>query len=211
MLNPLIHNSNSAPTSPMLTRSIHTKPASHSGNGGGNTRVILRQTQSILNSGRPRTPRPASPARSRDSRDLSPVNIRLKIHPGGGNGSGGPQPYRRLSRLVKCRTLDFTEFPEGMREYTNKYVYNGHHQVSRQPQPQMSQYTQQMVMRAGFHPLHPHHKRPPQHGVKMLVRESKSQPGSPVSIPKIKVQDFGGIFTGSEVGSARYLTISDPL
>lgn len=24
---------------------------------------------------------------------------------------------RRLSRVVKCRTVDFTEFPEGMRDY----------------------------------------------------------------------------------------------
>ena len=26
---------------------------------------------------------------------------------------------RRLSRVVKCRTVDFTEFPEGMRDYRN--------------------------------------------------------------------------------------------
>lgn len=29
----------------------------------------------------------------------------------------GQQRPRRLSRVVKCRTVDFTEFPEGMRDY----------------------------------------------------------------------------------------------
>ena len=35
------------------------------------------------------------------------------------SGSNQPQNIRsrRLSRVVKCRTVDFTEFPEGMRDY----------------------------------------------------------------------------------------------
>ena len=49
--------------------------------------------------------------------------------PAGSGGSGaagvgpvahahqGQQRPRRLSRVVKCRTVDFTEFPEGMRDY----------------------------------------------------------------------------------------------
>ena len=76
---------------------------------------------------------------------------------------------RRLSRVVKCRTLDFTEFPEGMREYAF-YAHAANNNNGG--------------------------------GGKMLVRESRSQPGSPVSIPKIQVQDFGN-FAGSEVGSQR--------
>ena len=54
----------------------------------------------------------------RSKRDKSPAlvavasNIVLPHH----------QPHhrqRRLSRVVKCRTVDFTEFPEGMRDYRN--------------------------------------------------------------------------------------------
>ena len=44
--------------------------------------------------------------------------------PGGSGAAGvgpgahqGQQRPRRLSRVVKCRTVDFTEFPEGMRDY----------------------------------------------------------------------------------------------
>ena len=33
--------------------------------------------------------------------------------------SANPNRQRRLSRVVKCRTVDFTEFPEGMRDYRN--------------------------------------------------------------------------------------------
>ena len=44
-----------------------------------------------------------------------------------------PSRSRRLSRVVKCRTVDFMEFPEGMRDYYN--LHNGK-RVLRQIQSQ---------------------------------------------------------------------------
>ena len=73
---------------------------------------------------------------------------------------------------MKCRTLDFTEFPEGMREYA-------------------------------FYAHATSNNNSSASGGKMLVRESRSQPGSPVSIPKIQVQDFGNFAGSSEVGKGR--------
>ena len=64
----------------------------------------------LFNFAQPRGP--VLPVQLRRYRDMSP-------------SSGGsvilqqqqqPRP-RRLSRVVKCRTVDFTEFPEGMRDY----------------------------------------------------------------------------------------------
>ena len=90
MINPLLHtNSSSAPTSPRCTRSALENASQK--------RVL---------------------ANLRSKRDKSPAlvavasNIVLPHH----------QPnlrQRRLSRVVKCRTVDFTEFPEGMRDYRN--------------------------------------------------------------------------------------------
>lgn len=81
-----------------------------------------------------------------------------------GSGTGAPARFlrqtlssskaRRLSRVVKCRTVDFTEFPEGMRVYAGQSNNNN-------------------VIPPG----------------KMVLRESRSQPGSPV-LPTIRVQDF---------------------
>ena len=57
-------------------------------------------------------------------RDMSPSSG--PSGPGGSGAAGvgpgalahqGQQRPRRLSRVVKCRTVDFTEFPEGMRDY----------------------------------------------------------------------------------------------
>ena len=54
------------------------------------------------------------PVQLRRFRDMSPSS--------GGSGSNPNPPVqqktRRLSRVVKCRTVDFTEFPEGMRDYS---------------------------------------------------------------------------------------------
>ncbi|TRY79286.1 hypothetical protein TCAL_14794 [Tigriopus californicus] len=160
MLNPLIHNSSSAPTSPLVTRSIQiTGPVS-------TRQRVIRHTQSILASNilvtavRTKSRRDNSPSRMVHHVPINMINgtnsdannnnnnYQLPHHPNNNQ-------YRRLSRLVKCRTLDFTEFPEGMREY------------------------------AGY-------------GPKRTVRISKSQPGSPVSIPRISVQDFDITIAGSE-------------
>lgn len=76
MLNPLLHPSNSAPTSPMVSaRRLH-----HAHQSPGGHRVIV----------------------------LSKSNP--------------PRREKRLSRVVKCKTMDFTEFPEGMREYSYKFT-----------------------------------------------------------------------------------------
>ncbi len=171
MLNPLLHTgSNSAPTSPICTRSVHAAAAP----GAGVQFSISagrHQVQTILAS----AVRQARPHMR--SRDGSP-DARMSIIPTPpppppptqqqvyqvplviGPAPAQPQQQRRLSRLVKCRTLDFTEFPEGMREYQLCRVAVG---------PQMGH-------------------GPPPH--KTAVRESQSQPGSPV--PRIRIQDYGG-------------------
>ena len=138
MLNPLLHTSNSAPTSPTVTRSIHAKDQNN--NNSSSAKKILRQT--LLLSSTPKV------------KTIS--------------GSGA----RRLSRVVKCRTIDFTEFPEGMREYPAAAAASNAASTAASAE------------------------------AKMVLRESRSQPGSPVSIPKIRVQDFGG-FAGSEVKNKR--------
>ena len=94
MINPLLHtNSSSAPTSPRCTRSA------------------LENYQ--------------------QKRHLAAVAMQsMRVSKGGGVAATplfGPLPnpsmrehrQRRLSRVVKCRTVDFTEFPEGMRDYRN--------------------------------------------------------------------------------------------
>ena len=45
------------------------------------------------------------------------VPLRTHVIPNGVHHRAG---NRRLSRVVKCRTVDFTEFPEGMRDYYNR-------------------------------------------------------------------------------------------
>ena len=50
----------------------------------------------------------AQPVILRRCRELSPANRQARAH---------SNQQRRLSRVVKCRTVDFTEFPEGMRDY----------------------------------------------------------------------------------------------
>ena len=52
------------------------------------------------------------PVQLKRYRDMSPSSG------GPGSNSNGQQRTRRLSRVVKCRTVDFTEFPEGMRDYS---------------------------------------------------------------------------------------------
>ena len=90
MINPLLHtNSSSAPTSPRCTRS-----ALESSSQKRQISINLRK------------------------RDKSPAlvsvasNVVLQHQP-------QHHRQRRLSRVVKCRTVDFTEFPEGMRDYRN--------------------------------------------------------------------------------------------
>ena len=161
MLNPLLHTSSSAPTSPMLTRSIHVQPHS-------NSNMAVVGANAIVAAVVARRPRQA--LMQRMSRDSSPVNppsqpLTLTSEAAPTSSSFTAASRRRLSRVVKCRTLDFTEFPEGMREY----AFYAHAANNNNSSPG-----------------------------KMLVRESRSQPGSPVSIPKIQVQDFGH-FAGSEV------------
>ena len=164
MLNPLLHTSSSAPTSPMLTRSIHVQPA-HS-----NSKAVVG-ANAIVAAVVARRPRHGSLMQrmSRDSSPVSPAAPSPVVMTSEAilTSASSSSSRRRLSRVVKCRTLDFTEFPEGMREYAFYAHATGNNNGS-----------------SG--------------GGKMLVRESRSQPGSPVSIPKIQVQDFGN-FAGSEV------------
>ena len=165
MLNPLLHTSSSAPTSPMLTRSIHVQPA-HLQSSSKAVTVGANAIVAAVTVAR-RGPRQA--LMQRMSRDSSPVGPSSPVVTSeAALTSAASSSRRRLSRVVKCRTLDFTEFPEGMREYAFYAHATGNNNGS-----------------SGG-------------GGKMLVRESRSQPGSPVSIPKIQVQDFGH-FAGSEV------------
>ena len=167
MLNPLLHTSSSAPTSPMLTRSIHVQPA-HLQSSSKAVTVGANAIVAAVTVAR-RGPRQA--LMQRMSRDSSPVGPSSPVVTSeAALTSAASSSRRRLSRVVKCRTLDFTEFPEGMREYAFYAHATGNNNNS---------------SGGGG-------------GGKMLVRESRSQPGSPVSIPKIQVQDFGN-FAGSEV------------
>ena len=99
-------------------------------------------------------------------RRQTPIQVLAGSNPGPPVHSG----QRRLSRVVKCKTLDFTEFPEGMREY------------SRLSMEQKS---------PGFYMME---ARRVGYGNKIALRESQSQPGSPMSIPRIQIQDFGSRF-----------------
>ena len=169
MLNPLLHTSSSAPTSPMLTRSIHVQPA-HLQSSSKAVTVGANAIVAAVTVAR-RGPRQA--LMQRMSRDSSPVGPSSPVVTSeAALTSAASSSRRRLSRVVKCRTLDFTEFPEGMREYAFYAHATGNNNNS-------------SGGGGGG-------------GGKMLVRESRSQPGSPVSIPKIQVQDFGN-FAGSEV------------
>ena len=164
MLNPLLHTSSSScPTSPMLTRSIHVQPAAAS---AGQSKAVVGANAIVaaVVARRPGTSRHGSLIQ-RMSRDSSPSSASVTSE-ATLLTSASSSTRRRLSRVVKCRTLDFTEFPEGMREYAFFAHAAGNNNSNG--------------------------------GGKMLVRESRSQPGSPVSIPKIQVQDFGN-FAGSEV------------
>ena len=165
MLNPLLHTSSSScPTSPMLTRSIHVQPAA----AAGQSKAVVG-ANAIVAAVVARRPGGGGASRhgsliQRMSRDSSPSSASVTSE-ATLLTSASSSTRRRLSRVVKCRTLDFTEFPEGMREYAFFAHAAGNNNSN---------------------------------GGKMLVRESRSQPGSPVSIPKIQVQDFGN-FAGSEV------------
>ena len=167
MLNPLLHTSSSScPTSPMLTRSIHVQPAA-----AGQSKAVVG-ANAIVAAVVARRPGGGGGGASRHgslmqrlSRDSSPTSASVTSE-ATLLTSASSSTRRRLSRVVKCRTLDFTEFPEGMREYAFFAHAAGNNNNNS--------------------------------GGKMLVRESRSQPGSPVSIPKIQVQDFGN-FAGSEV------------
>ena len=68
MLNPLLHTSSSAPTSPMLTRSIHVQPAS-----GVQSKAVVG-ANAIVAAVVARRPRQAS-MMQRMSRDSSPVGV----------------------------------------------------------------------------------------------------------------------------------------
>ena len=166
MLNPLLHTSSSScPTSPMLTRSIHVQPAAAAGQSkavvGANAIVAAVVARRPGGGGGASRHGSLLQRMSRDSSPTASVTSEATLLT-----SASSSTRRRLSRVVKCRTLDFTEFPEGMREYAFFAHAAGNNNSN--------------------------------NGGKMLVRESRSQPGSPVSIPKIQVQDFGN-FAGSEV------------
>jgi hypothetical protein len=91
MLNPLLHPySSSAPTSPRCTRSALAQ------------RRIRNRTIVVAASGLIPVAAESVVMRAipKKYREMSPSR-------------------RRLSRVVKCRTVDFTEFPEGMRDYYN--------------------------------------------------------------------------------------------
>lgn len=96
MINPLLHtNSSSAPTSPRCTRSAlenYTQKRHLASQMAAQISIRKRDGK--------------SPARS--SNPIIVPNVNVKEH-----------RQRRLSRVVKCRTVDFTEFPEGMRDYRN--------------------------------------------------------------------------------------------
>ncbi len=114
MINPLLHpNSSSAPTSPVCTRSAISGPGIYQpGFPAPGIRIMRKVPQKL--------------------RDMSPVRIIPGIP--GLPGIPGTSPQmrehqaargtssrqRRLSRAVKCRTMDFTEFPEGMIDYRNR-------------------------------------------------------------------------------------------
>lgn len=147
MLNPLLHTSSSAPTSPALSRSARGAAVGKGSEGASPVHHATTTILATLAGGAAGHHHAGARAR-----DASPA---------------GAASARRLSRVVKCRTLDFTEFPEGMREY-NAFV----------PATQ-----QRLVL--GRDAV----------SIKMAVRESRSQPGSP--IPRIQVQDFGGASSSS--------------
>ncbi len=152
MLNPLLHPcSNSAPTSPVCTRSIHSNSNSNKHSHSHNVQSILaaavRQSVQLMHSSSP----PRSPQQQQQ------------------------QQQRRLSRLVKCRTMDFTEFPEGMREY-DRYQKAFVRESKSQPGSPAAGGGGGGVRRAG-----------------MIVMRS----------PRITIQDYGGAFktVGSKVFS----------
>ena len=97
MLNPLLHPTySSAPTSPVCTRSIHVRRTEVYASSGGHH--ILSGSSSSVPLGLV-------------IKSMTPPAVRRKKP---------PDQSRRLSRIVKCRTVDFTEFPEGMREYVRQ-------------------------------------------------------------------------------------------
>ena len=167
MLNPLLHSSNSAPSSPIFPRAA-----------SASSRFQVQQM----------------PPTHQQPHGM--VSITFSAPPG--HLHHPPHPphhhrpeYRRLSRVVKCRTLDFTEFPEGMREYGPKTLhYKFNNLVHRSSGASNA-------------------SNSPQQG-KGKLAVSRSQPGSPVSVPKITVQDFGnGFMLGSEVKKSRLTSLQN--
>lgn len=98
MINPLLHtNSSSAPTSPRCTRSALENVSQK--------RHLASQMAAQIS------------IRKRDGK--SPASRHADIIQSNSVNSVKEARQRRLSRVVKCRTVDFTEFPEGMRDYRN--------------------------------------------------------------------------------------------
>ena len=94
MINPLLHPySSSAPTSPRCTRSALEHYGPGKGHAGITRRTGLAGVMAV-----PMRPLPVA----------------------GHHQQHQHRNNRRLSRVVKCRTVDFTEFPEGMRDYYNR-------------------------------------------------------------------------------------------
>jgi hypothetical protein len=141
MLNPLLHTSSSAPSSPLLSARFAKPPSP--GSPVGLCRPLAVAAAAVVTRRAPNRENSAS---------------------------------RRLSRMVKCRTLDFTEFPEGMREYRAFNVVLDDMSV-----PAM---------------------RP-----KAVVREVRSQPGSPSGVPRIRIEEWRFAATGSEVGAQSKTTL----
>ena len=184
MINPLLHpNSNSAPTSPRVTRTIRRSTTKNSNqarvslsqtnsnpSGGSNPfGVILRrfkdennESSNVLDENENYEKKLVYTTVSNPNPQRNFTNLVRQVPIRDKNGRGNfsseiSEKNRRLSRLVKCRTLDFTELPEGMREYYSD------------PKSNSSRNSKLLS--------------------KVQVRESRSQPGSP--IPVIQIQDFG--------------------
>ena len=81
---------------------------------------------------------------------------------------------------MKSRTLDFTEFPEGMREYPRAMFRT----ASTESSSSLSPTRNDMRNRGG----------------RTILRETCSQPVSPQLIPRIEIHDLCDFSTGSEVG-----------
>ena len=90
-----------------------------------------------------------------------------------------------LIQNIKSRTLDFTEFPEGMREYSRSMFR-----------------TASTGSSSSLSPSRNDHEEMRNRGGRATLRETCSQPVSPQLIPRIEIHDLcdTNFSTGSEVG-----------